>query len=84
MSVMERIGEIGTSLALGVKRSCVMRLFLSEGILLGCLGGVFGLTVGLLLASMISSIGIPMPPPPGMARGYMDRFWLPGILRWNH
>jgi putative ABC transport system permease protein len=71
MSIIERTGEIGTSLALGVKRSIVMRLFLTEGIVLGCLGGAFGLTVGLLLASLISSIGVPMPPPPGMARGYM-------------
>lgn len=70
MSVMERIGEIGTSLALGVKRSGVMRLFVSEGILIGCLGGLLGLIVGLLLAYTISRIGIPMPPPPGMARGY--------------
>ena len=71
MSIIERTGEIGTSLALGVKRSIVMRLFLTEGIVLGCLGGALGLTVGLLLASLISSIGVPMPPPPGMARGYM-------------
>lgn len=26
--------------------------------------------IGLLLATIISAIGIPMPPPPGMARGY--------------
>jgi putative ABC transport system permease protein len=70
MSVMERIGEIGTSMALGVKRAGIMRLFLCEGVLLGCLGGLLGLILGLLLAGLISSIGIPMPPPPGMARGY--------------
>jgi putative ABC transport system permease protein len=70
MSVMERIGEIGTSLALGVRRIDIMRLFISEGILLGCLGGLLGLMLGLILAHVISLIGIPMPPPPGMARGY--------------
>lgn len=79
MSVMERIGEIGTSMALGMKRTGIMRLFISEGILLGCLGGLLGLMVGLLLASMISSIGLPMPPPPGMARGYIGQI----LITWN-
>ncbi|MEP7073872.1 MAG: FtsX-like permease family protein [Nitrosospira sp.] len=79
MSVMERIGEIGTSMALGVKRTGIMRLFLSEGVLLGCLGGLLGLILGLLLAGMISSIGIPMPPPPGMARGYTGQI----LVTWD-
>lgn len=73
MSVMERIGEIGTSMALGVKRIGIMRLFVSEGMLVGCLGGLAGVLLGLLLAHVISSIGIPMPPPPGMARGYIGQ-----------
>ncbi len=79
MSVMERIGEIGTYMALGAKRTGIMRRFLSEGILLGCLGGLLGLVIGLLLASAISSIGIPMPPPPGMARGYTGEI----LVTWN-
>lgn len=73
MSVMERIGEIGTSMALGVKRSDIMRLFLNESLVIGSLGGLLGLTIGLLIAYMISAIGIPMPPPPGMARGYIGQ-----------
>jgi putative ABC transport system permease protein len=71
MSVMERIGEIGTSMALGVKRTGIMRLFLSEGILLGGIGGILGLLMGLALAEVISSIGIPMPAPPGKTHGYI-------------
>ncbi len=70
ITVMERIGEIGTAMALGVKRVNIMRIFLNEGVLIGCVGGLVGLSVGLLLAAIISNIGIPMPPPPGMARGY--------------
>ena len=70
MNVMERIGEIGTSMALGVKRMGIMRLFMSEAVLIGCFGGVAGVLLGLLFAHIISAIGIPMPPPPGMARGY--------------
>ena len=70
MNVMERIGEIGTSMALGVRRMGIMRLFLAEGILIGSAGGLLGLALALLLGTLVSSIGIPMPPPPGMARGY--------------
>ncbi|MDT8364418.1 MAG: FtsX-like permease family protein [Nitrosomonas sp.] len=69
-SVMERTGEIGTAMALGVKKSDILRQFLSEGALIGVIGGLIGLAVGLALAYLISFIGIPMPPPPGMARGY--------------
>jgi putative ABC transport system permease protein len=79
MSVMERVGEIGTYMALGTKRAAIMWRFMSEGILLGCLGGVLGLTIGLLLAITISSIGIPMPPPPGMTRGYTGEI----LVTWN-
>ena len=70
MSVIERISEIGTSMALGVTRAGILRLFVSEGVLLGCFGGLLGLVTGTALAALISAIGIPMPPPPGMARGY--------------
>ncbi len=71
MSVMERTGEIGTVLALGVKRSGVLRLFLAEGIVLGLLGGLLGLLVALAAAAAISAVGIPMPAPPGKAHGFI-------------
>ncbi|MQM32371.1 MAG: ABC transporter permease [Candidatus Accumulibacter phosphatis] len=70
MSVMERTGEIGTSMALGYGRVRILRLFVSEAGLLGLFGGVSGVLMGTLLAQIISAIGIPMPPPPGMARGF--------------
>jgi putative ABC transport system permease protein len=78
-NVIVRIGEIGTSMALGVKRQGVIRLFLSEGILLGCIGGMIGLIVGLLLAYILSSIGIPMSPPPGMSRSFTGQI----LVTWN-
>ncbi|MXS85043.1 ABC transporter permease [Nitrosomonas sp. HPC101] len=71
MNVMERTGEIGTAMALGVKKINILRQFLWEGMLIGCIGGTLGVLIGLLLAAVISEIGIPMPPPPGMARGYI-------------
>lgn len=71
MSVLERTTEIGTSLAIGLRRSVVMRTFLIEGVIIGIAGGVAGVIVGYLVAQIISAIGIPMPPPPGMAHGYV-------------
>lgn len=65
MSIWERTREIGTIMALGYKKLDIMKLFLTEGLILGFLGGIFGIILGLLLARIISWIGIPMPPPPG-------------------
>lgn len=65
MSVLERVGEVGTIMALGTKRHGVLALFITEGLALGLLGGALGLAGGYLLANVISYIGIPMPPPPG-------------------
>jgi len=71
MNVIERTGEIGTAMALGVRKTDILRQFLCEGALIGGIGGTLGVLIGLLLAEVISAIGIPMPPPPGMARGYI-------------
>ena len=70
MAVMERTSEIGTSMALGLRRSAILRLFLCEGLLLGSIGGLAGVAIGFALAALLSAIGIPMPPAPGMAFGY--------------
>ena len=66
MNVIERTGEIGTLLALGFRQQKILFMFVSEGIVLGCLGGAGGALVGWTLAEIISAIGIPMPPAPGM------------------
>lgn len=80
MSVLERTTEIGTSLAVGIRGADIMRLFVIEGVLIGVLGGIFGVILGTLLAMGISTIGIPMPPPPGMAHGYVGQIIVtPGL-----
>ncbi|MDX9838186.1 MAG: FtsX-like permease family protein [Azoarcus sp.] len=71
MAVIERTGEIGTSMALGVRRRGILMLFILEGALLGLAGGIIGVALGYLCGEIVSLIGIPMPPPPGMARGYI-------------
>lgn len=81
MNVLERTGEIGTLLAVGFKRSKVLRYFALEAALLGLLGGTVGLMLGYALALLISAIGIPMPPPPGMDEGYVAKIMAtPGVL----
>ena len=70
MSVLERTTEIGTSLAIGLRRNTLMRMFVAEGALIGVVGGVIGVVLGYVLALAISAVGIPMPPPPGMASGF--------------
>jgi putative ABC transport system permease protein len=73
MSVLERTGEIGTVMAIGLQRRSILYLFVSEGLLLGVIGGLLGVAIGTTLAFVISAIGIPMPPPPGMDTGYTGR-----------
>lgn len=80
MSVLERTTEIGTSLAIGLRSSDIMRLFLLEGALLGAVGGTVGIVLSYGLAEAISAIGIPMPPPPGMAHGYTGQILVNGSL----
>lgn len=70
MSVFERVGEFGTMMALGNRRRVVFQLVLTENALLGLCGGALGVAFGLILAWVISSIGIPMPPPPNANLGY--------------
>jgi putative ABC transport system permease protein len=70
MNVLERTWEIGTCMALGTSRRSILAQFVLEGTLLGALGGLCGLAGGGLLATAISAIGIPMPPPPGMQHGF--------------
>jgi putative ABC transport system permease protein len=82
MSVVERTGEIGTTMALGVRRRAVLGQFLAEGALIGAVGGVAGLALALLVGGGIGALGIEMPPPPGLTRGYIARvlFTTPIIL----
>ncbi|HKK14188.1 MAG TPA: FtsX-like permease family protein [Gammaproteobacteria bacterium] len=79
-SVLERTGEIGTLMALGTRRSRILVQFLSEGLLLGLVGGLLGVGLGLALAHIISAVGIPMPPAPGMARGFTGHIRVTGAL----
>ena len=83
MSVLERTGEIGTALAIGVPRTRILRQVVFEGLSLGLVGGAIGVIVGASLAALISWIGIPMPPPPGMARGFTGEIMVTGDIAFD-
>lgn len=83
MAVMERTTEIGTAMAIGIKRRGILLQFICEGGLLGLTGGVLGVIIAAALAALISAIGIPMPPPPGMARGYIGAIAVSPALAWD-
>lgn len=83
MAVIERTREIGTSMAIGVRKRTILAMFVWEGALLGCVGGLLGIAIGLGLGEIISSIGIPMPPPPGMARGYVGEITISSALAFD-
>jgi putative ABC transport system permease protein len=83
MNVLERTAEIGTCLAIGRRRSQILRQFVFEGLTVGLIGGVLGVIIGVLLGYAISTVGIPMPPPPGMSQGYTGRIMITGPLVLN-
>jgi len=58
MAVMERTREIGVLRALGWQRSRILRLILSEALLLGLLGGVIGIGIAFALAYALTQIPI--------------------------
>jgi putative ABC transport system permease protein len=70
MNVLERTGEIGTLMALGVRRRKVVALFILESFYLGLIGSTIGVLLGIGAAKVISAIGVPMPPPPGRTVDY--------------
>jgi len=70
MSTFERVGDFGTMMALGNRRIVVFRLVMLENVLIGAIGSAAGLFGAVVLAWVISAIGIPMPPPPSSEVGY--------------
>jgi len=63
MAVVERTSEIGTLRAIGLRRSGIRSMFVSEGIVLGCFGAVLGIGAALGLAWVINQLGLTWTPP---------------------
>jgi putative ABC transport system permease protein len=68
MSVMERTSEIGTSRALGVRRSGIRRVFVIEGALLGAFGATVGVALAQIIALIFNAAGATWMPPGNATR----------------
>ncbi|HVR42755.1 MAG TPA: FtsX-like permease family protein [Thermoanaerobaculia bacterium] len=64
MSVLERIREFGTLLAIGTSRTQLAGMVILEALWLAILGGLGGSGLGIALAALINVLEIEMPPPP--------------------
>ncbi len=53
-SVMERIKEIGTRMAIGAKKTDIVVQFLSEAIMISITGGFIGVLLGIIIAKLIN------------------------------
>jgi putative ABC transport system permease protein len=60
MSVLERRREIGTALAVGMRRRDVRTMFLAEALVLGGLGALAGVVCGAALVLALAEAGLPM------------------------
>ncbi|MDD4004932.1 MAG: FtsX-like permease family protein [Elusimicrobiaceae bacterium] len=70
MSVVERTAEIGTLRALGLKQRHIIRMFLTEGVILGAAGATTGVALAFAAAWAINLSKI-MWTPPTFARPVM-------------
>jgi len=53
-SVMERIKEIGTRLAIGAQKKDIVVQFLAEAVLISVIGGVIGVIIGILASWLVN------------------------------
>ncbi|MEA3294707.1 MAG: ABC transporter permease [Euryarchaeota archaeon] len=60
VSVYERTREIGIAKAVGASQTDIIRIFLSECIIIGILGGLLGDLFGIIFSVMIDKIGKPL------------------------
>lgn len=63
MNVLERVREVGTLLAVGTRRRQIVALFLTEGALLGLIGGTLGALVGGAVVAWLHARGLALPAP---------------------
>lgn len=63
MAVLDRTREIGTMMAVGVRRKQIVVLFLLEAAFIGLLGGVIGAAIGASVIGYYNHVGIAMTAP---------------------
>lgn len=62
-AVVERTVEIGTLRAIGLRRSGIRSLFVTEGALLGVLGALLGVALAFAVSTVVNNLEIPWVPP---------------------
>lgn len=62
-AVIERTVEIGTLRAIGLRRSGIRQLFVTEGVILGIVGAALGVIAALAIAAVINRLGLQWLPP---------------------
>lgn len=62
-SIMERTVEIGTLRAMGMRRSGILRMFVTEGALLGGCGAVTGVVLAFIVSTIVNGLNLPWVPP---------------------
>jgi len=85
MSVLERTREIGTMLAVGMRRRQIVSLFLAEGLVIGLIGGFLGIGLGVAIVTWFHHAGIPLPAPgatvPSIIRPFVStRFLVSAVI----
>lgn len=63
MSVLERTREVGTMMAVGVRRAKIVQLFLLEALGIGALGGLVGGAAGAVVVFLLNRRGIEVTAP---------------------
>jgi putative ABC transport system permease protein len=82
MNVVERTNEIGTTRAMGVRRSVIRWQFVAEGALLGAIGASAGIVLAAIVVAAVNHAGI-MWTPPANATAIplrLDLYGRPGLL----
>lgn len=63
MAVVERTAEIGTLRAIGLRQRDIRAMFVTEGVVLGCMGAALGILTAMALGSAINHAGLTWLPP---------------------
>ncbi len=75
IAVYERIREIGTLKAIGMRDNEVIKLFIIEGTLIGIAGSIGGVILGVILNYLLVKYGIDWSP----LLPKKHEFWLQGF-----
>ena len=86
MMVMEKYRDIGLLMSMGAKESQIRRIFMLQGILIGCVGSAIGLIVGYTACYFANKYHWPPLDPTVYALSYVpfqprpyDAFWIAAV-----